>query len=212
MKQRILFIVIVSGLSSCLNQMDMGQKEELKKVIAWHLQSYPESTLMDLYKSFFQDEYGPGHLLQDTSAAWDYFNRELDAMESRGKYYAEPCGLGIRFIRVPMDLVKDSILDKRRYFTAFLESSRNFSSPDMDVWRKKWEGILSVVEEMKPGLPHYETDKNEIAEMLNRGAAMVHHSQSYRDAYDPHYRIMTLDQWEQLNETLQIEVPQTPGP
>ena len=30
---------------------------------------YPESTLKDIYKNFFQDAFGPGHLMSDAEDA-----------------------------------------------------------------------------------------------------------------------------------------------
>jgi hypothetical protein len=180
-------------LASCLRHKDSGHNAKISQAISEHLQAYPHSTLIDLYKSFFQDEFGPGHLLHDTTAARDYFIMELETMISKGRNEAEPCGMGSNFVRVPMDIVKDGHIDKEKYFKAFLESSIEFASPDINEWRKKWNEILEVLEEMRLEIPGFYEDKARIEKMLETGKTMVHHSQLYRDHYDPHYRIMTKD-------------------
>lgn len=197
-----LFMLVF--LFSCVDRRSGFQEDEIRKALSIHMDSYPDSRLTDIYKGFFQDEFGPGHLLEDTAAAWDYFDSELGAMESRKRYEAEVCGVGNNFVRVPLDLVKDSLVDKKEYFRAFLESSQSFSPPDMDVWRQKWQSILMVIEAQAPKLKGFDQDKGTIDAMLLRDQAMIHHSKQYREKYNPHYRIMTLENWEMLRKKIEI--------
>lgn len=41
------------------------------------MERYPESRLIDYYKNFFQDKFGPGHMVRDTASAGAYLRREL---------------------------------------------------------------------------------------------------------------------------------------
>jgi len=168
--------------------------DSLRQAISEQLSLYPESTLQDLYKSFFQDEYGPGHLLIDTTGARNYFESELSEMAGRGNHRIEPCGTGRNFYRVPLDLIKDSIVSKEVFFQAFAESGKSFKIPDIEEWKSKWALILSEIEAVKPDLNNFSSDKESISEMLERGEFVVHHSQSFLQCYDPHYRIMSRDQ------------------
>jgi hypothetical protein len=197
----ILFIIIIAA-SSCVQKKQAGNQDELRAAITEHIQAYPLSTLKDIYKSFYQDNFGPGHLLQDTIAAWDYLVEEVSQMKSNGNYLAEPCGLGKNFVRVPLDVVKDSLFDIAVFYKAFVESSKSFSIPDISQWQEQWEDILEVIEGMDLNLSNFEQDKKEISEMLDRGEAVVHHSRIYAENYDPHYRLMTLEQWMALLETV----------
>ena len=43
---------------------------------------------------------------------------------------------------------------------------------------------------MEIGLPNYEEDKQFIDSILSEGKYAISHSQEYKDAYHPHYRII----------------------
>lgn len=172
--------------------------DELDRALKDQLQHYPWSGLQDIYKSFFQDEFGPGHLLSDTAGAWQYLESELAEMTSSGNHTAEPCGTGKNFYRVPLDLVKDGIIRDTALFTAFMESASKFSLPDIESWKKKWEKIGTVIESMNLDIPNYVQDQKAIMDMLGKGETAVHHSQKYEELYKPHYRILGREQWGRL--------------
>jgi hypothetical protein len=197
MKAELPFMIVFLVAISCQSP-SVDYSERIVAAVEQQVNAYPASTLMDVYKSFYQDECGPGHLLEDTAAAREYLFYELSEMKSRGRHSAEPCGIGKKFVRVPMDLVKDSLIDAEIFFNAFLESAKSFSAPDAGQWKKQWDGILEVVERMDLNLPGFEADKRQLEDLLNQGKPVVHHSQAYTDSYDPHYRIMTVERWEEL--------------
>lgn len=180
--------------------------DEIALAVKAQLQRYPESGLQDIYKSFFQDEFGPGHLLSDTAGAWQYLEYELSETGSSGNHIAEPCGEGKNFYRVPLDLVKDGLISDTILFSAFMESASTFRLPDIDSWKKKWGEIESVIESMNLGIPNYEQDKKALAEMLSKGETAVHHSRKYEELYKPHYRIVGKEQWERLSSKFKVKV------
>ena len=51
---------------------------------------YPESTLQDVYKSFYQDRFGPGHIISDTASARSYLMHEFSKMSDASAVYYEP--------------------------------------------------------------------------------------------------------------------------
>ncbi len=198
-KYSTIILVIISSmliLPAC-----KSGNNQIRQAVDAQLKIYPESALQDIYKSFFQDEFGPGHLIEDVSFAREYFDLELEDMVSRGRREAEPCGAGRNFYRVPMDLVKDGIINEDDYFNAFMESSKDFKAPDIKVWQKKWEGILAEIEKMDFPIQNLERDKKGIADYLSQGESAVHHSNQYSARYDPHYRIFSKEQWEKLKGT-----------
>jgi hypothetical protein len=197
-------IIIVSVIYCLIMFLNTCQPEntEIRDAVRAQLKRYPESSLQDIYKSFFQDEYGPGHLLEYPDGAMDYFYDELSGMVSRANYEAEPCGLGRNFYRVPMDLVKDGKISDTSYFAAFIESASSFSVPEIISWKQKWEEIVNIIENSVHNIPNFEADRKALAAMLDSGEAVVHHSRSYIDRYDPHYRIMGKVQWEKLKGSL----------
>lgn len=191
-----LFVLIsVSLITGC-----SSHESRVRHAVRTQLFHYPASTLTDIYKSFFQDEFGPGHILGDTAKAREYFNQEVKDMQSVGNHMAEPCGTGRNFYRVPMDLVKDGVVSDTAYFEAFIKSAGSFRQPDIDSWKKDWARILQVVINMHLELPHFGADRKAIDTMLAKGDYMVHHSQAYTGNYDPHYRIMSKQQWRWLKK------------
>ena len=193
----VIFSILV--MQSCCEP-----ENEIKKAVRSQLQRYPESSLQDIYKSFFQDEFGPGHLLNDTAGARQYLEYELSEMTSSGNHIAEPCGTGKNFYRVPLDLVKDDIISDSGLFNAFMESASSFSLPDTESWKKQWAEILDIIERMNLDLPNFDSDKKALADMLSQGETAVHHSRKYEELYRPHYRILGKEQWERL--TLNFEL------
>lgn len=173
-------------------------KSEIGRAVEAQLVLYPESTLQDIYKSFFQDEFGPGHLLNDTAGARQYLDYELSEMSSSGHYMAEPCGTGKNFYRVPLDLVKDGKIPFEAYYNAFIRSAAHFRTPDSAFWELKWKQIVDELERMNLQIKDFEKDKASLEQMLEDGGAVVHHSEVYSKSYDPHYRIMGEAQWKHL--------------
>jgi len=192
-------MILIFFIASCKKS-----ENEIRLAIEQQLQLYPESTLQDIYKSFFQDEYGPGHLLHNTVAARNYFERELSQMVSQGNYRPEPCGRGKNFVRAPLDLVKDGLIPADAYFSAFMAGATEFREPDIESWRENWGKILHAIEKMDLQLMNYEKDKRMLSEMLAEGKTMVHHSSRYGEKYRPHYRIMTRAAWEKLSMEINL--------
>ena len=62
-----LTFAIVSMLFFSCNMY--GQEDEIRQAVAGQMHIYPKSTLRDLYKNFFQDLFGPGHIVSDTASA-----------------------------------------------------------------------------------------------------------------------------------------------
>lgn len=190
----VLLLMLIQGCNK--------QHDEIRRAVTRQMQQYPESTLQDIYKSFFQDEFGPGHLIGDTNHASEYFNYELLEMTSSGNYIADPCGMGRNFFRVPMDLVKDGKITPEDYFAAFIKSAAFYRIPETEMWQEKWHIIVQEIEAMNLTIDNFEQDKTALELMLQSGEIVVHHSDTYSERYDPHYRIMGKAYWEKLKGSL----------
>lgn len=183
-----LSLVAVSLAISCGRADNTDQK--IRESIERHLSNYPQSTLRDIYKNFFQDNFGPGHIISNKAAADKYLRLELEANDSFLGADYELTGYEGRFYRVNLGVIKDGRVDYDKYFDAFIRSVNGIEQPTIEHWRKEWHKIDSVIISMNLKLPFAEQDRATIDSMLNAGNAVMHHSSLFNKHYAPHYRII----------------------
>lgn len=150
------------------------------------LGKYPQSTLQDIYKSFFQDRFGPRHIINDTVRAKQYLREEVENMRRTALPYYEPVGIEKNFYRVSLSIVKEKLVEEDTFFNAFIESS-NIDLPTIDEWFTERSEILAYVPE---DVLNYSADKARIDSLLATGNYAVHHSHQFNEAYHPHYRLI----------------------
>ena len=160
----------------------------MHSAIERQLATYPESTSQDIYKSFYQEHFGPGHIISDTASARRYLMRELSEMGKTQSPYFEPTGGQGDYVRVYLSAVADSLITAERLLDAFIRSANSRQEPTVS-WMEKWEAIVSIIQANKIELEGFETDLPLLTEAARNNQA-VHHSSRYNEAYHPHYRIV----------------------
>jgi hypothetical protein len=147
--------------------------------------------LKDIYKSFFQDRYGPGHIINDTTAVNRYLLNELNSYSEITGVITEPTGWQHNFYRVNLSVIKDSLVPREVLLDAFIRSANEIEPIPVQEWKKEWVQIEKIVKSMELSLPDYDKDSAEIEERLKEGNYVGHHSDAYNNAYKPHYRIIS---------------------
>ena len=160
----------------------------VRSAIERQLVTYPESTLQDIYKSFYQEHFGPGHIISDTASARRYLMRELSELGETESPYFEPTGCQGDYIRVYLSVVSDSLITAEQLLDAFVRSANSWQEPAVS-WMEKWEAIVSIIQANKMEVQGFETDLPLLTEAARNNQA-VHHSSRYNEAYHPHYRIV----------------------
>ena len=160
----------------------------MRSAIERQLVTYPQSTLQDIYKSFYQEHFGPGHIISDTASARRYLMRELSEMGKTASPYFEPTGCQGDYVRVYLSAVADSLITAEQLLDAFVRSANLWQEPTIS-WLEKWEAIVSIIQANKIELEGFETDLPLLTEAARNNQA-VHHSRRYNEAYHPHYRIV----------------------
>lgn len=168
------------------------------------LNTYPKLQLVDIYKSFYQDNFGPGHILGDSLAAKRYFYSELNDTTKWGGPKYEYTGEGKNFVRLNMDLVREGIIPAEVYFQAFQNSLNKVKAPTDEVWIKEWTQIDSIVDSKGYQLINEEGDKKFINEKLKTKNFTVHHSDTFNSNYNFHYRIISIPEFVKLQETYKL--------
>ena len=163
---------------------------DIRQALDRQLATYPESTLQDIYKTFYQDRFGSGHMIADTASAQDYLKWETAeaALDTIPNPYYEPTGAQGRYVRVYLRCVNEQLISEEDLFDAFLRSAKPAVSTT-DSWEEEWNNLLETLGPEK--VAHL--DRDSVLEELALAAATDHavrHSNAYRKAYHPHYRIV----------------------
>ena len=194
MRQRFTLCVIALLSSLCalsatpLNADSTRIAAGIKRMLAL----YPESTLVDIYKSCFQDVFGPGHIIENEDFARQYLTQELSNSANTNPAY-EPTGICGNYVRVNLAAVASGRISADALLAALVRSANTAPKADISVWTERWHTILAVIESMGLALPDFAADREAIEQRLAEGIFMGHHSRRYNRAYSPHYRIVSRD-------------------
>ena len=188
MKKYLFLLILPLCLASC--RQSLVDSAAVNAAISNQLKTYPESRLQDLYKSFFQDRFGPGHIIRDRESARDYILSELTGVDTLIGPRTEPCGWEGNYVRVNLSVVADGLLTADELTDALMTSAKVVEEEDIERWKEEWAEILAIIEKHYPDIPNLEEDKTKIDELLASGQYAYHHSEAYNAAYHPHYRII----------------------
>lgn len=151
---------------------------------------YPAATLQDVYKSCYQDFFGAEHMVRDTAAARRYLHYELEQMaqesSSKAMPLREPTGFRHRFVRINLQTVLNGQMTEDELLLRFLKAAQGTRTNEQ--WSDEWAEIERIALDVHP-----EWKDAALQEALREAAAKkaaVHHSESYRSIYKPHYRII----------------------
>ena len=165
--------------------------QDVQGFVHSQMERYPQSRLLDLYKSCFQDYMGAEHLVADTAGVMRYLRAELASVSLADllPHYYEPCGIGGRYVRVSLRAVLEGLISIDKLADAFIRSA-NSPRPSVEDRCERWHNIVEISDAMHLGLSHYADDRQLIDSVLVSGRYALSHSSDYREAYHPHYRIV----------------------
>ena len=170
--------------------MASDREKQIIQFIDNELKYYPEAHLADLYKNYFQDAYGPGHIIEDTPQAGKYLDWELRQTDWIDTLSYQALGINHDYYRINLRLVKDGIIPRDTLLQALLKSAKLARNPDLESWKKEWNDVLAVIKKIKPNLPGMDADEKLINQVFSEGDVVMHHSKQYEETYHPHYRII----------------------
>lgn len=188
-----LFLWGMVSLTACVQrgEIPIDEVRALCEQIAEH---YPAATLQDVYKTCYQDFFGAEHLMQDTAAARKYLQYELNELRNEGVNelgmpMREQTGFRHRFERINLAMVVNGAMSEEELLQLFIEAAGKDNALH-DRWSEEWSEIERIALDLQPAWQNEELQKALREAAANNQA--VRHSESFRNTYKPHYRIIRL--------------------
>ena len=165
--------------------------EDFERILIYHFGKYPLMTPVDAVKLCYQSAFGCGHLVKNKDFALSILKKELDETVSDfDAQLSEPIGGG--YVRFNLHKAKAIGIPEEKIAKTFMESANSGEKTEIEP---KLELLKKLAEEGKT--PFSEKDLSEYLSGYN--GEMVSHSEEYRKAYSPAYRVVL----EKLAENLQ---------
>lgn len=159
-------------------------KKKYMQILEEHLGRYPLMEPQDIGKLVYQSEFGSEHMVSDRQQAEDFLIEEWKALPKDNIAGILQAGqesarqISESLIRFPLSLCGSA--DEARLLAHLFLSTA-------EECRGTVEGLEEKLEILKdlhiPGMEPW------MAEWKQEGYPPVHHSQTYREAYQPHYRL-----------------------
>ena len=161
--------------------------EELRAILLAHAKRYPLMQPQDAVKLIYQNEFGGGHLILDEEACLNYLRREYADLEKdpSAQLYEE---IGNGIVRVNLAAVKPEALEQLG--KAFIDSAAKHKGT-LDSFLNKLEVLHKLT---TAGVFTFDVDALNayLTEYKAAGYPPVSHSEQYRQAYKPSYRIILM--------------------
>ena len=187
-----LFILLITIFSSFQNNKKILNQKILNS-LSNQFTLTPLLTLQDLYKSFFQDYWGPEHLISNRTFIEEYLNEEITESENDNNTLPlfEKTGYEGNFIRINLKVIKYNLINKEKLIEFFIESANDKShEKNINEWKEKWKKIDEIIFHLNLSLINEDLDRKKINDMLENNEYVMSHSNIYKQNYKPHYRLI----------------------
>ena len=168
------------------NLADLSESnDELKNILLVHARRYPRMQPTDAVKLIYQNEFGGGHLIRDEAACLRYLHNEYENI-TKNKLIAPYEYIGNGIYRVNLAPMEETDLDQLG--NAFILSAANHKGT-MDRFLTKLT-VLEFLAQKGTFEFSYDALMDYLSEYKKAGYPAVSHSEVYRQAYSPAYRII----------------------
>ena len=161
--------------------------ENLKSVLLEHAKRYPLMEPTDAVKLVYQNEFGGGHLIRDEARCLARLEDEYrNTLQISSGILAESIGNGL--VRIHLNSLDAHGFLPQELGDAFIRSASE-TRGELDSFKEK---LILLREMTREGLLPFGADALEgyLADYEEAGYPMVSHSNTYRNAYHPAYRVV----------------------
>jgi hypothetical protein len=172
-----------------------SSREEIMKFIgqllSQHLERYPRMALADIYKLLHQAALGPGHAVTDASSAHAALASEAASLgEGPADPLTDPISPDGRLARIHLRAYVVAGHDLDKLANAFVQTAATYSGS-----RDKLAKFCACLGDLADagGIPFSRAEVGTyFDEIVAQGYPVVRHSEDYRTAYHPAYRVVDL--------------------
>lgn len=160
-------------------------------IIAQHAARWPLMEPADYVKLAYQSEFGPAHMLSDLPRAEEFLRTEWRALPPNTPILPpEPIGGGL--CRFHLASRRDPDAAAPLLLKALTETARTHKGAPAGLEEK-----LAYLDTLPvPGMGAF------LEKYREAGCPMLRHSETYRSAYAPHYRLLTTELARELFDLL----------
>lgn len=166
----------------------MAEATSTKELVLKHFYNYPNLQIQDIFKFLYQSSFGCEHALPPRDRITAYIEEEHQLKAKNSKSVIEQ--LDGKYFRVPLSFI-DNGLSAETLGKLFLLSAKQEQSGSM-LLRNKLEAVKEIIKENL--LPF---DFNEFEDKMEnwerQGFPAVHHSDIFRQCYNPSYRVISCE-------------------
>ena len=170
----------------------------IKEILLTHAQAYPLMEPRDAVKLLYQSHFGGGHLITDEMACLEFLYREYAATPQTDGALTEDIGNGM--VRIHLAALDAHGYSPEQLGQDFIRSANSVQG-SMEAFR---DSLSLLAELTRAGsLPFSAGELEEyLAGYAAAGYPAVSHSESYRRAYHPAYRVLHRSQLPDLFQKL----------
>ena len=190
----------------------------IDSIIELHLAKYPAMEMVDMLKLLYQSEFGGGHLIENPQLSHEQVLAELENIPSSAGSACEDLGVDLCRIHLAplLSLFPDKALSARIINAIFTESAALFKG-SLEGYYKRLNILLNLIEQNQladfcdPKSKNWASDYSSALKYVNNhkaaGCPMLSHSESYKQKYQPAYRVALnefaryLDLFKQIEST-----------
>lgn len=159
---------------------------DIKDILLLHFLMYPNMQIQDMVKLIYQNEFAGGHLITNENDSLEYLKEELDSSLSSDIHIFDDIGNGL--LRLNLAPLKGTSAEPSTINRMFVNTANSVKG-SIGSFEKKLEILKECCRNKE--LPYSVNDLEEYLEAYkNRGYPPVSHSDAYRKAYKPAYRIV----------------------
>lgn len=159
----------------------------MESILLVHAARYPLMEPRDAVKLIYQNEFGGGHLIRDVLACQEYLQKEYASVrQDPDTPLLEDIGNGL--VRVNLAALDVHGISPEELGNAFIRSAGSHRG-SLDSFRRKLLVLQTLTRLGKmPFFP--DSLRSYLADYEDAGFPPVSHSNTYRNAYHPAYRVV----------------------